>query len=103
MGTVKVVPVEQEAPVEVQPSEEVPSDPEVPVAREPVAEILASEAPVIAENKPAPKKEQANVTCDNCGKSMLVKHVNIATLIYVSLHYLSHPHHLQNQKQRLKE
>ena len=40
---------------------------------EPVAEILAIEPPVIEEIKPAPKKEQANVTCENCGKSMLMK------------------------------
>ena len=76
----KVVPVEQ-ASVEVQPSEVVPSEPESPeqVAPEPevkeesVAEILAIEAPVIAGVKPAPKKEQANVTCENFGKSMLRK------------------------------
>ena len=75
MGKVKVVPVEQEADqasVEVQPT---PVEPVVePVAEqapEPVAEILAIEPPVIAEAKP--KKEQANVTCENCGKSMLMK------------------------------
>ena len=82
MGKVKVVPVEQEAPVEVQ-QPEAPEQveqvapeavaPEPEVKEEPVAEILAIEAPVIAGVKPAPKKEQANVTCENCGKSMLMK------------------------------
>jgi len=71
MGKVKVVPVEQ-APEQEQPT---PVEPVVePVAEqapEPVAEILAIEAPVIAGAKP--KKEQANVTCENCGKSMLMK------------------------------
>ena len=77
MGKVKVVPVEQEAPVEVQ-QPEVPEvvapeavAPEPEVKEEPVAEILAIEAPVIAGAKP--KKEQANVTCENCGKSVLMK------------------------------
>ena len=72
MGKVKVVPIDQESSLEVPPSEEVPVVPE-PVAPEPVAEILAIEAPVIEENKPEPKKEQVSVTCDNCGKSMLMK------------------------------
>ena len=74
MGKVKVVPVEQEADqasVEVQPT---PVEPVVePVAEqapEPVAEILAIEPPVVEEIKPAPKKEQANVTRENCGKSV---------------------------------
>ena len=75
MGKVKVVPVEQEAPVEVQqptvPSEQVAPEPEG--KEEPVAEILAIEAPVIAGVKPASKKEQTNVTCESCGKSMLMK------------------------------
>ena len=73
MGKVKVVPVDQ-APEQEQPT---PVEPVVePVAEqapEPVAEILAIEPPVIEEIKPAPKKEQANVTCENCGKSMLMK------------------------------
>ena len=73
MGKVKVVPVEQ-APEQEQPA---PVEPVVePVAEqapEPVAEILAIEHPVIEEIKPKPKKEQANVTCENCGKSMLMK------------------------------
>ncbi len=71
MGKVKVVPVEQ-APVEVQ-QPEAPEQvaPEPEVKEEPVAEILAIEAPVVAGSKP--KKEQANVTCENCGKSMLMK------------------------------
>ena len=74
MGKVKVVPVDQ-APEQEQPT---PVEPVVePVAEqapEPVAEILAIEPlepPVIAEAKP--KKEQTNVTCENCGKSMLMK------------------------------
>ena len=71
MGKVKVVPVDQ-APEQEQPT---PVEPVVePVAEqapEPVAEILAIEPPAIAEAKP--KKEQANVTCENCGKSMLMK------------------------------
>ena len=72
MGKVKVVPVEQEAPVEVQQPETPEAvAPEPEVKEEPVAEILAIEAPVIAGVKP--KKEQANVTCENCGKSMLMK------------------------------
>ena len=75
MGKVKVVPVEQEAPVEVQ-QPEVPEQveqvaPEPEVKEEPVAEISAIEAPVIAGAKP--QKEQTNVTCENCGKSMLMK------------------------------
>ena len=73
MGKVKVVPVDQ-APEQEQPA---PVEPVVePVAEqapEPVAEILAIEPPVIEEVKPALKKEQANVTCENCGKSMLMK------------------------------
>ena len=74
MGKVKVVPVEQEAPVEVQQPEtpEVVA-PEPEVKEEPVAEIFAIEAPVSEEIKPKPKKEQTNVTCENCGKSMLMK------------------------------
>jgi len=71
MGKVKVVPVEQ-APVEVQ-QPEAPEQvaPEPEVKEEPVAEILAIEAPVFEGAKP--KKEQANVTCESCGKSMLMK------------------------------
>ena len=77
MGKVKVVPVEQEAPVEVQ-QPEVPEQvekvaPEPEVKEEPVAEILAIEAPVFEGAIPKPKKEQANVTCEHCGKSMLMK------------------------------
>jgi len=72
MGKVKVVPVEQELLIEVE-QPVVSPEPEVSVAPEPVAEILAIEAPTIAEAKPAPKKEQETVTCDNCGKSMLMK------------------------------
>ena len=50
MGKVKVVPVEQEKPVEipsdvVEPSIKEPSEPEV--KSEPVSEPLAIEAPVI--------------------------------------------------------
>ena len=73
MGKVKVVSVEQ-APLEVQ-QPEAPEQvaPEPEVKEEPVAEILAIEAPVVEEIKPKPKKEQANVTCENCGKSMLMK------------------------------
>ena len=69
MGKVKVVPVDQ-APEQEQPT---PVEPVVEPVAEPVAEILAIEPSVIAEAKPAPKKEQANVTCENCGKSMLMK------------------------------
>ena len=69
MGKLKVVPVDQ-APEQEQPT---PVEPVVEQASEPVVEILAIEPPVIAEAKPAPKKEQANVTCENCGKSMLMK------------------------------
>ena len=71
MGKVKVVPVEQApeqeqpAPVEVAP-EQAPEQ-----APDPVAEILAIEPPVTEEIKP--KKEQTTVTCENCGKSMLMK------------------------------
>ena len=67
MGKVKLVPVDQ-APEQEQPT---PVEPVVEPVAEPVAEILAIEPPVIAEAKP--KKEQANVTCENCGKSMLMK------------------------------
>ena len=71
MGKVKVVPVDQ-APEQEQPTPVEPVvEPVVEQAPEPVAEILAIEPPVIAEAKP--KKEQATVTCENCGKSMLMK------------------------------
>ena len=75
MGKVKVVPVEQEAPVETpQPEvEEESSEPEVKSAPEVKQESLAIEAPVVEESKPAPKKEQTMITCDKCGKSMLMK------------------------------
>ena len=73
MGKVKVVPVEQ-APEQEQPTPVVPVvEPVAEQAPEPVAEILAIEPPVIEEIKPAPKKEQTTVTCENCGKSMLMK------------------------------
>ena len=73
MGKVKVVPVEQ-APEQEQPAPvEAAPEPVAEQAPEPVAEILAIEPPVIEEIKPKPKKEQANVTCENCGKSMLMK------------------------------
>ena len=74
MGKVKVVPVEQEAPVEtLQPEvkEESPSEPEV--KSEPVAETLAIEAPVFEEAAQTTKKEQTMITCEKCGKSMLMK------------------------------
>ena len=57
MGKVKVVPVEQEAPVEtLQPEvkEESPSEPEV--KSEPMAESLAIDAPVFEEPAQATKK-----------------------------------------------
>ena len=75
MGKVKVVPVEQEAPVETpQPEvEEESSEPEVKSAPEVKQESLAIEAPVVEESKPAPKKEQTMITCEKCGKSMLMK------------------------------
>ena len=75
MGKVKVVPVEQEALVETpQPEvEEESSEPEVKSAPEVKQESLAIEAPVVEESKPAPKKEQTMITCDKCGKSMLMK------------------------------
>ena len=87
MGKVKVVPVEQEAPVETpQPEvEEESSEPEVKSAQllqgvlqsrtepEVKQESLAIEAPVVEESKPAPKKEQTMITCEKCGKSMLMK------------------------------
>ena len=74
MGKVKVVPVETEIPSDVaEPSvkEELPSEPEV--KQEIKTEELAIEAPIIEETKPKPKKEQATITCENCGKSMLMK------------------------------
>ena len=72
MGKVKVVPVEQ-APEQEQPApvEAAPVEPVAEQAPEPVAERLAIEPPVTEEAKP--KKAQANVTCENCGKSMLMK------------------------------
>ena len=74
MGKVKVVPVETEIPSDVaEPSvkEELPSEPEV--KPEIKTEELAIEAPVVEESKPKPKNKQATITCENCGKSMLMK------------------------------
>ena len=78
MGKVKVVPVEQETPVEipsdvVEPSIKEPSEPEV--KSEPVDEPLAFEAPVVEESKPSPKKEASMISCEKCGKSMLMKRI----------------------------
>jgi hypothetical protein len=86
MGRVKVVPVEQETPVDIpsdvaEPSvKEEPSEPSEPVAEQlqqgvlqSRTEPLAIEAPVVEEAKPATKKEQTMITCEKCGKSMLMK------------------------------
>ena len=86
MGKVKVVPVEQEAPVEtLQPEvkEESPSEPEVKSEQllqgvlqsrtEPMAESLAIEAPVFEEPAQTTKKKQTVITCKKCGKTMLMK------------------------------
>ena len=67
MGKVKVVPVEQETPVEIpsdvaEPSVKEPSEPS-----EPVAEPLAIEAPVVQESKPSTKKEPSMISCEKCG------------------------------------
>ena len=67
MGKVKVVPVEQETPVEIpsdvaEPSVKEPSEPEV--KSEPVAEPLAIEAPVVEESKPRAKKEPSMISCE---------------------------------------
>ena len=88
MGKVKVVPVETEIPSDVaEPSENQesppPSEPEVKSEQllqgvlqsrtEPdvIQESLAVEAPVVEESKP--KKEPSMISCENCGKSMLMK------------------------------
>jgi DNA replicative helicase MCM subunit Mcm2 (Cdc46/Mcm family) len=81
MVKVKVVPVEQEVPVDipsdvVEPDvkEELPSEPSEPEVKQEIkTEELAIEAPIVEETKPKPKKEQATITCENCGKSMLMK------------------------------
>jgi hypothetical protein len=73
MGKVKVVPVETEIPSDVaEPDvkEELPSEPSE-VKTEPVVESLAIEAPVVEESKS--KKEPSMISCENCGKSMLMK------------------------------
>ena len=70
MGKVKVVPVEQETPVEI-PQPEVKE--ESPPPSEPVSEPLAIEAPVVEESKPSAKKEPSMISCEKCGKSMLMK------------------------------
>ena len=85
MGKVKVVPVETETPSDVAEPEvkEEPSEPEVKSEQllqgvlqsrtEPDVkqESLAREAPVGEESKP--KKEPSMISCENCGKSMLMK------------------------------
>jgi hypothetical protein len=71
MGKVKVVPVEQETPVEIPSDVAEPSEPEV--KSEPVDETLAVEAPVVEESKPSAKKEPSMISCEKCGKSMLMK------------------------------
>ena len=85
MGKVKVVPVETETPSDVAEPEvkEEPSEPEVKSEQllqgvlqsrtEPDVkqESLAVEAPVVEESKP--KKEPSMISCENCGKSMLMK------------------------------
>ena len=79
MGKIKVVPVDNEAPTDVaQPEvkeevkEELPPEPTEPIEQE-IKQELATEAPVSEESKPKPKKEQASITCETCGKSMLMK------------------------------
>ena len=75
MGKVKVVPVETETPSDVaepEVKEELPSEPSEPeVKSEPVSETLAIESPVVEESKP--KKQPSMISCENCGKSMLMK------------------------------
>ena len=66
MGKFKVVPVEQETPVEIpQPEvkEESPPPSEPEVKSEPVAEPLANEAPA-EESKPDAKKEPSMISCE---------------------------------------
>ena len=82
MGKVKVVPVETETPSDVAEPEvkEEPSEPEVKSEQllqgvlqsktEPVVESLAIEAP---EPKTNTKKQPSMISCENCGKSMLMK------------------------------
>ena len=73
MGKVKVVPVETETPSDVAEPEvkEEPSEPEVKSEPDVKQESLAIEAPVVEESKP--KKEPSMISCENCGKSMLMK------------------------------
>ena len=75
MGKVKVVPVETEIPSDVAEPEvkEEPSEPEVKSEPDVKQESLAIEAPVVEEPKQNTKKEQSMISCDNCGKSMLMK------------------------------
>ena len=75
MGKVKVVPVETEIPSDVaEPSvrEETPPPSEPEVKSEPVVEELAIEAPP-PEPKTNMKKEPSMISCEKCGKSMLMK------------------------------
>ena len=79
MGKIKVVPVDNEAPTDVaQPEvkeevkEELPTEPTEQPEPETKQE-LAIEALVSEESKPKPKKEQTMISCENCGKSMLMK------------------------------
>ena len=72
MGKIKVVPVENEAPTDVGEEEVKEEEPEV--KQEDVKqEELAIVAPVVEESKPKAKKEQTMISCENCGKSMLMK------------------------------
>jgi hypothetical protein len=72
MGKVKVVPVETETPSDVaEPDVKEPSEPEVKSEPDVIQESLAVEAPVVEESKP--KKEPSMISCENCGKSMLMK------------------------------
>ena len=85
MSKVKVVPVEQETPVGTpsdvaEPSTKEPSQPSGPVAEQlqqgvlqSRTEPLAIEAPVVEESKPSTKKEPSMISCEKCGKSMLMK------------------------------
>ena len=70
------MPVENEAPtdvVEEEVKEEVKEE-EPEVKQEDVKqEELAIVAPVVEESKSKPKKEQTMISCENCGKSMLMK------------------------------
>jgi hypothetical protein len=74
MGKVKVVPVEQEAPVETpQPEVKEESSSEPEVKPEVKTEELAIEAPPPPEPTQNTKKEQTMISCEKCGKSMLMK------------------------------